>query len=231
MDKNRFLDTHSWTQEETFKKLETSLDGLTDKEALERQTIFGKNLIKEEKVSKWKLFFRQFQNPLVYILFFASLMSLFIQEFTDFFVIIGILLINGFIGFWQEWKAEVTLIDLKKLTAKDIVIDKKRIEISLPHVEVLNFSYPFSTYQIDSSVTRNAFLNKLDVMDHEKFYMLAELDIRNNLQYTGVKESTENNTRLLLEGILKNLGYREIFITFKEGELITPIELEGSIEN
>lgn len=117
MDKKRFLDPHSWTQEETFKKLETSLDGLTDKEALERQTVFGKNLIKEEKVSKWKLFFRQFQNPLVYILFFASLMSLFIQEFTDFFVIIGILLINGFIGFWQEWKAEVTLKELKKLTA------------------------------------------------------------------------------------------------------------------
>lgn len=122
-------------------------------------------------------------------------------------------------------------IDLNKLKAEDIVIDNKKIEISLPHVEVLNFSYPFSTYQIDSSVTRNAFLNKLDVMDHEKFYMLAELDIRNNLKYTGVKESTENNTRLLLEGILKNLGYREIYITFKEGELITPIELEGTIEN
>lgn len=122
-------------------------------------------------------------------------------------------------------------IDLTKLTAKDIVITDKRIEISLPHVEVLNFSYPFSTYKIDSSVTRNAFLNKLDVMDHEKFYMMAELDIRNNLKYTGVKESTENNTRLLMEGILKNLGYQEIYITFKEGELITQIELEGTTEN
>jgi len=122
-------------------------------------------------------------------------------------------------------------IDLNKLKAKDIVITGKRIEILLPHVEVLNFSYPFSSYKIDSSITRNAFLNKLDVLDHEKFYMLAELDIRNNLQYTGIKNATENNTRVLMEGILKNLGYQEIYITFKEGELITLISSNEVIGN
>lgn len=122
-------------------------------------------------------------------------------------------------------------IDLNKLKPDDIKIEGKRIELSLPHVEVLNFSYPFSKYKIDSTITRNAFLNKMDVMDHEKFYMLAETDIRNNLKYTGVRASTENNTRLLIEGILKNLGYEEIYITFKSGQLITPVELEGTTEN
>lgn len=122
-------------------------------------------------------------------------------------------------------------VDLNKLAPEDIKIEGKRIEIDLPHVEVLNFSYPFSKYEIDSSVTRNAFLNRMDVMDHEKFYMLAELDIRNNLQYTGVQQATENNTRSIIEGILKNLDYEEIYITFKEGELITPIDPDGTIEN
>ena len=122
-------------------------------------------------------------------------------------------------------------IDLNRLKAEDIKISGKRIEISLPHVEVLNFSYPFSKYKIDSTITRNAFLNRMDVMDHEKFYMLAEMDIRNNLKYTGVRSSTENNTRVLVEGILKNLGYEEIYITFKSGQLITPIELDGATEN
>ncbi|MGB3465977.1 MAG: DUF4230 domain-containing protein [Cyclobacteriaceae bacterium] len=122
-------------------------------------------------------------------------------------------------------------VDLTKLSPEDIRITGKRIEIDLPHVEVLNFSYPFAKYEIDSSVTRNAFLNKMDVMDHEKFYMMAELDIRNNLQYTGVKASTENNTRSIMEGILKNLDFEEIYITFKDGEMITPIEMEGTIEN
>ena len=121
-------------------------------------------------------------------------------------------------------------IDLNDLKPEDIKISDKRIEVTLPHVQVLNFSYPFSEYKIDSSITRNAFLNKMDVLDHEKFYMMAELDIRNNLQYTGIKTSTENNTRILIEGLLKNLEYEEIYISFKEGELITPIELDGVIE-
>ena len=122
-------------------------------------------------------------------------------------------------------------IDLTKLKPEDIKITNKRVEIALPHVEVLNFSYPFSKYKIDSTITRNAFLNKMDVLDHEKFYMMAEMDIRNNLKYTGVTASTERNTRVLIEGILKNLGYEEIYVTFKSGQLITPIELEGTTEN
>lgn len=121
-------------------------------------------------------------------------------------------------------------VDLNKLTPEDIEIEENKIEISLPHVEILDFSYPFSTYKIDSSITRNTFLNKIDITDHENFYLLAELDIRNNLQYTGVKESTETNTRVLIEGILKNLGYQEIYISFKKGQLIEPIQFEGAIE-
>lgn len=122
-------------------------------------------------------------------------------------------------------------VNLDLLAPEDIAIEGKRIEINLPHVEVLDFNYPFSSYKIDSTVTRDAFLNKIDVLDHERFYLLAELDIRNNLQYTGIKESTQANTRVLLEGLLKNLGYEEIYITFKKGELIKPVEFEGGIEN
>lgn len=121
-------------------------------------------------------------------------------------------------------------IDLNNLTHDDIKINKKRIEIDLPHVEVLDFSYPFSRYEIDSTVTRNAFLNKMDVLDHEKFYMMAELDIRNNLKYTGIKTATEQKTRLMMEGLLKNLGYEEIYITFKDGVFIEEVDLETQIE-
>lgn len=123
-------------------------------------------------------------------------------------------------------------VDLNKLKPSDIRIDDKRIEIELPHVEVINFSYPFKHFKIDESITDNAFLNKIDIFDQENFYRLAELDIRNNLKYTGLKEATEQKTRLLLEGLLKNLGYEEIYISFKEkGELLPEVELnEGETE-
>jgi hypothetical protein len=123
-------------------------------------------------------------------------------------------------------------IDLNKVKPEDIKITDKMIQIELPHVEVINFSYPFKHFRIDEAITENAFLNKIDIFDQENFYRLAELDIRNNLKYTGLKEATEQKTRLLLEVLLKNLGYEEIYITFKEkGELLPEADLtEGEIE-
>ena len=107
-------------------------------------------------------------------------------------------------------------IDLAELSANDVNIDFPKIEILLPPVKVLDFRYPFDKYKIDSSITENAFLNRMDIADYEKFYQLAELDIRSNLSRMGIKEETENKTRALLTGLLKNLGYEEIYIRFKK---------------
>jgi hypothetical protein len=122
-------------------------------------------------------------------------------------------------------------IDLSELNPQDVKIDGAKIELMLPHVKVLIFEYPFSSYKIDSSITENAFLNKLDIQDHEHFYQLAELDIRNNLAFTGIKELTEEKTRILLTGVLKNLGYEEIYIRFKPGEFIEELNLTEEEKN
>ena len=121
-------------------------------------------------------------------------------------------------------------VDLSLLEEKDVDIEGKRITLNLPHIQVLDFSYPFSSYKIDSTITKNKFLNRIDIMDHERFYMMAELDIRNNLKYTGITEATEIKTRLMMEGLLKNLGYEEIYISFKKGELIKEIDFDYQIE-
>src|SRR6478609_5664674 len=109
-----------------------------------------------------------------------------------------------------------TGIDLNKLEPSDITITNGRIELRLPTVEVINFSYPFSRFKIDESITEDKFLNSIDIYDQENFYRLAELDIRNNLKYTGIRQATEQKTPLLREGLLKNLGYQEIYITFRQ---------------
>jgi hypothetical protein len=117
-------------------------------------------------------------------------------------------------------------IDLTKLAPDDVKITGKRIEVMLPAVEVLDFSYPSSTFKIDSNITdTKEFLNKLTIKDFEDFYMMAELDIRNNLSYMGIKEATEQKTRVLLTGLLENLGYEEIYISFKPGKFIEEINL------
>lgn len=111
-------------------------------------------------------------------------------------------------------------IDLTELEKEDVLIEDKRIELILPAVKVLSFDYPFASYKIDYEITRDGFLNKLSIVDHERLYRMAELDIRRKLELTGLKEVTEQKTRSLMEGILKGIGYEEIYISFKPGKFI-----------
>ncbi len=107
---------HALNIEEVLKALGTSHEGISQEEAQKRLKRFGENTIREEKTSKWKILLRQFNNVLIYILLVASLISLLVNKMTDFFVVIGIILINTLIGFWQEIKAASSIEALKRLT-------------------------------------------------------------------------------------------------------------------
>jgi hypothetical protein len=121
-----------------------------------------------------------------------------------------------------------TGIDLEKLREEDIVIEDKKITLTLPSIEVLDFQYPFDKFRIDSAITGNAFLNRFDIVDYEEFYRMAELDIRENLQYTGIIQQTRSNTEQLMRGLLENLGYEEVYISFREQEpLFKPLNFGG----
>jgi len=114
--RRRMASFHAQSIDETLERLETSSHGLSSEEAKKRAGRFGKNIIKEEKVSQLRIFLRQFNNLLIYILFAASLISISVGEWTDFAVINCIIVINGLLGFWQELKAETSIAALKKLT-------------------------------------------------------------------------------------------------------------------
>ncbi len=119
-------------------------------------------------------------------------------------------------------------IDLQKIKRDDVKIDGNIIELDLPAVEVLDFAYPFDHYEIDTILSDNDIFNKIDVIDQEEFFRQAEIDIREHLQYMGIIEQTQENTRKLLESMLKNLGYQEIYISFAESkELIKKVVIES----
>lgn len=110
----------------------------------------------------------------------------------------------------------LTGIDLTKLSRNDVEINGNVIEVKLPPVEVLDFEYPFEKFEIDEHLSNNKFLSKIDVIDMESFFRQAESDIREHLEYMGIKEQTEENSRKMVEGLLKNMGYKEIYIVFKD---------------
>lgn len=101
--------------EETFSELKTSLRGLSGKEAQIRLLQFGKNEIVVKKWNALAIFLRQFKSPFVYLLFGAAVVSLFLREFVDTLMIMVFLTINGFLGFYQEYKSEKIIEKLKLL--------------------------------------------------------------------------------------------------------------------
>ena len=113
-------------------------------------------------------------------------------------------------------------IDVNKLKKEDIVIEGTSISLKLPPVEVINFSYPFDKYRIDKELSQDEFLNKFTLQEHEELYRQSELEIRSLLKQIGVVEQTEEKTRQMMENILKNLGYTEIYIEFRECKTLFP---------
>jgi len=115
-------------------------------------------------------------------------------------------------------------VDLEKIQREDVKIyDDNSIEIVFPAVEIINFSYPARDFKRDNIISDDAFMNKISVYDQEKFFMDAEIDIRNNLEFMGIVKSTEQKTRTMMETLLKSLGYSDISISFKKGKLINKI--------
>lgn len=92
-----------------------------------------------------------------------------------------------------------TGIDLSKVREEDIQISGQKIELNLPPIEVINFSYPPSSFIEDSLISDpHNFLTKIDIRDQEEFFRLAELDIRDNLKYMGIVKTTQDHTRKCL---------------------------------
>lgn len=126
-------------------------------------------------------------------------------------------------------KSQATIkagVDLEKLKETDVKIDGKKISLTLPPVQVINFSYPAEKFMKDTIISDDAFMNKITLADQEKYFQDAETDIRNSLKFMDIVPITQKKTSRMLEALLTSLGYEEIYIDFHEGQLIPEITPE-----
>ena len=90
--------------------------GLSAEEALQRQSQFGLNQLPAAPPrSAASVFAAQFKSVLILILAAASGLSALIGNFKDAIVILAVMLINATVGFYQEWRAEQSLLALKEM--------------------------------------------------------------------------------------------------------------------
>jgi len=128
---------HSRRPEEIFRALSSSPQGLTLEEAQRRLQIYGRNVLEEEKISKWRIFLGQFKSALIYILLIAAIISIVIGKVKDFTIIMVLVIANSFLGYWQELKAEASIRALKRLTESKVKVIRNGELMEVPSSDLV----------------------------------------------------------------------------------------------
>lgn len=123
---------HQWSIADLERHFDVlSHEGLTSKRAYFRYETHGANsLNKFKEVTVYRILFRQFTSIFILLLFFAMAISYFIDGFAQALLLFLIIIANVALGFFQEFKAERSLDELKKsFRSKSKVIRNGTIEI------------------------------------------------------------------------------------------------------
>ncbi|MDZ4385576.1 MAG: cation-transporting P-type ATPase, partial [Candidatus Moranbacteria bacterium] len=121
---------------EVLKKFSSTSDGLSEIEAEKRLKDYGYNALRKKTNWKWlRLIWSQFNDALVWILLVAAGLAAVFQEWRDVTIILIIVGVNALIGFFQEFKAERILDQIRNLTTQKALVfrdgEKKQIATEL----------------------------------------------------------------------------------------------------
>jgi len=120
---------HALDKKEVLRELASEENGISEQEASSRLKKYGKNEIREiRRLSAFMIFLQQFKSVFILILILAAIFSFFVRHYIDFAVISAIVLLNSTIGFFQQYKAEKIISEMKEfLVPKVKVLRKNRM--------------------------------------------------------------------------------------------------------
>ena len=114
-----------------FERLKTSPTGLSSLEAKKRQEEYGINHLAQEQVVWVIILLRQLKSPFMYLLFAAAIIAFFLGNYMEALMILFFVVVNTFLGFYQEYKAHQTVQMLKKILISEVKVwrDNHRVMV------------------------------------------------------------------------------------------------------
>nr|WP_157023371.1 HAD-IC family P-type ATPase [Companilactobacillus ginsenosidimutans] len=105
--------------------------GLSTGDAQKRLQENGPNKIESHQTPKWKIFLRQFNNMVIYVLMGAVVLTVLMGEYSDAIIIGIVIIINTLIGYFQETSASNAVEKIKQMLSTDATVyrDGKRTEV------------------------------------------------------------------------------------------------------
>ncbi|WP_334891764.1 magnesium-translocating P-type ATPase [Nostoc sp.] len=99
---------------------------------------YGANSLKQKhKSSAWMLLLNQFKSPIILILIFAAVLSIFLKDAADAVIILTIVFISGLLGFWQERGASNAVEKLLALVQVKATVLRDGQSQEIPNEEVV----------------------------------------------------------------------------------------------
>ncbi|KAJ4009710.1 hypothetical protein NW766_008831 [Fusarium irregulare] len=118
--------------------LETDLRaGLSSDEVEKRRKVTGWNELTSEKENMFAKFLGFFTGPILYVMEVAALLAVGLGDWVDFGVIVGILMLNAFVGFIQEKQAADIVASLKGDIAMRCTVVRDSVEQEIPARELV----------------------------------------------------------------------------------------------
>lgn len=234
------------TIKEIYKELNTDNNGLTTKKIKELQRLYGKNeLVEKNKKTKIQIFLDQFKNVMIILLLIVGVLSLIYsivahEDFLEPIVILGTSIINCFMGFLQESKAEDAIGKLKKYTANYITvkrngkykdIDSKNLVVGDYLVLEAGDKIPADARVVESyfgKVNESILTGESLSVDKDEETISQEVPIseRKNMIYSGtVLVAGKIEAIVVATGMNTELGKIASVIDTKE-EPITPLQMK-----
>lgn len=105
---------NNMSSEEIIKSLETTEEGLSEKEAEARVNEIGYNEIKEVKKNPILRFLKRYWGPMPWLLEFAMVLTLILGHYTEGIIIFVLLTMNAVIGYMQSCNSQKAVEMLKK---------------------------------------------------------------------------------------------------------------------
>jgi len=130
---------HALDAETVIGQLETDpVAGLQSGRIEELTQRYGANRLEEKKKAPaWKLFVSQFQDFMIYVLLGAVVIAAIEGQMVEAVAILAILLLNGVLGFAQEYRAEQALEALQELSAPTATVIRSGGEIEIRAEELV----------------------------------------------------------------------------------------------
>lgn len=113
-------------------------EGLSQQQVQENIERYGLNQIESEPTPKWIIFLRQFKNVIIYILIATAILTLAIGSYIDAVIISAVIIINAFIGYFQESSAQNSVESIKQMLKVQGTVyrDGQRLDIDAQNITV-----------------------------------------------------------------------------------------------